>query len=141
MTLRDLATCPAKTCAPTATVHDAARLMADAGIGFLVVAENGRPVGVLTDRDIVVRAVALDRGLDTAVAHVMTPYAAGVDEHATVERAAEVMADRHCRRLALTAEGRVIGVLSLDDLLGVAGGELQHLARAVRGAGAHLAMP
>lgn len=58
MPLRELATCPATTCTRTTSVRDAARLMAQADIGFLVVVDDDRPVGVLTDRDIILRAVA-----------------------------------------------------------------------------------
>lgn len=142
MSLRELATCPATTCTPATSLHAAARLMATAEVGFLVVVDGDEPVGVLTDRDIVVRAVATERDLGTTVADVMTRHAAHVDEHATVEHAAAVMADKQCRRLALTADGRLIGVLSLDDLLRVAGDELQQVARAVRGARhSHPAVP
>lgn len=134
MTLRELATCPATTCAPTATVRDAARLMAEAEVGFLVVVEEDRPVGVLTDRDIVLRAVATGRDTGTPVRDVMTHHAAHIDEGATVEEAATLMADKQCRRLALTTgDRRVVGVLSLDDLVREAGVELQQVARAVRG--------
>lgn len=133
MTLRELATCPAVTCTPAASIGEAARLMATAGIGFLVVVDGERPVGVLTDRDIVVRAVAADRNSDAPVADVMTSYAAHIDEDATVEQAARMMADKHCRRLPVTENGRIVGVLSIDDLLRVAGDELEQVARAVRG--------
>ncbi|HET6951718.1 MAG TPA: CBS domain-containing protein [Acidimicrobiales bacterium] len=132
--LKDLATCPAVTCPAAATVADAAEAMAEANVGFLVVVDDAdKPVGVVTDRDIVIRAVARRRE-DGAVADVMTPHPASVREDDTVTRAAEVMADRQCRRLALIdAEGTIVGVLSLDDLLREAGDELGEISRAVRG--------
>ncbi len=134
MMLRDLATCPAVTCPKTAFVTGAAETMAEANVGFLVVLDaDDQPVGVLTDRDIVVRAVARGRHGATA-ADVMTRHPASVSDQATVIQAARLMADRQCRRLALTDDGgKVIGVLSLDDLLRVAGDELGEIARAVRG--------
>jgi CBS domain-containing protein len=136
MSVRELATCPATTCPPTASVVDAAHLMSEANVGFLcVVDERGRPVGVLTDRDIVVRAVARHRVDDATVADVMTHHAASVSEHASLTDAASVMSDHQCRRIAVTDDGgQIVGVLSLDDLLREAGDELQHVARAVRGA-------
>jgi len=134
MTLRDLATCPATTCPPTTSVREAGQLMAAADIGFLVVVEDERPVGVVTDRDIVLRAVAPGRSTDGPVTEVMTHHAAHVEESATVQHAATVMADKQCRRVAITdGDGRIVGVLSLDDLLRVAGDELEQVARAVRG--------
>jgi CBS domain-containing protein len=117
-----------------ASVADVAEMMAEAGIGFLVVVDAGDPVGVLTDRDIVVRAVARGRHHATA-ADVMTRHPACVRDRATVTEAAQLMADRQCRRLAVIDDaGKIVGVLSLDDLLRVAGDELGELARAVRGA-------
>lgn len=132
--LNELATCPAVTCPLTASVVDAARTMVEADIGFLVVVDaGGKPVGVVTDRDIVVRAVVPARR-DATVADVMTRHPVCVRDQATVTEAAELMADRQCRRLALTDDaGRITGVVSLDDLLRVAGDELGEIARAVRG--------
>ncbi|HEX4867737.1 MAG TPA: CBS domain-containing protein [Acidimicrobiales bacterium] len=143
MTLRDLATCPAVTCSTDASVQEAAHLMATAGVGFLVIVDADHPVGVLTDRDIVLRGVAAGCGPETPVAELMTRHPAHVDEHATVEQAATVMADKQCRRVAITGDGgRIVGVLSLDDLLRVAGDELQQVARAVRGSKhAHPTLP
>ena len=143
MMLRDLATCPAVTCPATAPVRAVAETMAEANIGFVVVLDaDGDPVGVVTDRDIVVRAVARNRH-DATAADVMTRHAASVRDSATVTQAAQLMADRQCRRLALTDDaGKVLGVLSLDDLLRVAGDELGQIARAVRGTKhAHISLP
>jgi CBS domain-containing protein len=141
--LRELATCPAVTCPSTATVSEAAVVMADANVGFVMVVDAaGRPVGVLTDRDIVVRAVA--RGRDrAAVADVMTRHPVTVRDDASVTDAAQLMADRQCRRLGVVDDaGTMIGVLSLDDLLRVAGDELGEIARAVRGTRhSHLILP
>ena len=143
MMIRDLATCPAVTCPATASVAEVAEMMAEANVGFLVVADaEDQPVGVLTDRDIVLRAVARGRHEATA-ADVMSRHPACVRDQATVTEAAQLMADRQCRRLVLTDDdGRVIGVLSLDDLLRVAGDELGEIARAVRGSKhSHLILP
>ena len=140
--LRDLATCPAVTCPVRASVTEVAETMAEADVGFLVVLDDDEPVGVLTDRDIVLRAVARGRHNATA-ADVMTRHPSSVRDEATVTHAAQMMADRQCRRLALTDDaGKVIGVLSLDDLLRVAGDELGEIARAVRGTKhGHLSLP
>lgn len=141
--LRELATCPAMTCRDTATVTEAAVAMTDADIGFVVVVDaGGKPVGVLTDRDIVVRAVARGR-VDEAVAAVMTRHPVCVRDDASVADAAQLMADHQCRRLGLVDDaGSMIGVLSLDDLLRVAGDELGEIARAVRGTRhSHIILP
>ncbi|HEX6418045.1 MAG TPA: CBS domain-containing protein [Acidimicrobiales bacterium] len=141
--LRELATCPAVTCRADTPVSGAAETMAEAEVGFLVVVDDADvPVGVVTDRDIVVRAVARGRH-DATAGDVMTRHPASVHDGATVTEAAQMMADRQCRRLVLSDEaGRTIGVLSLDDLLRVAGDELGEIARAVRGTRhTHLSFP
>jgi signal-transduction protein with cAMP-binding, CBS, and nucleotidyltransferase domain len=143
MSLRELATTPATTCGPATGLEHVARLMAEANVGFVVVLDGTKPIGVVTDRDIVVRGLAQHRGKDTAVADVMSRPAACVSERASVADAAQIMADHTCRRLVVEADdGTVIGVLSLDDLLRVAGEELSHVAHAVRSARhAHDVMP
>ncbi len=141
--LRDLATCPAVTCPVTASVTEVAETMAEADVGLLVVLDaHDEPLGVVTDRDIVVRAVARGRH-DATAADVMTRHALSVCDQATVTKAAQMMADRQCRRLVLTDDaGKVIGVVSLDDLLRVAGDELGKVARAVRSTKhGHLTLP
>jgi signal-transduction protein with cAMP-binding, CBS, and nucleotidyltransferase domain len=144
MSVQEFVTSPALVCLPTTGVVDAARLMAEALVGFLVVVnEEGRPVGVLTDRDIVVRWVARRPDQGVAVSALMTRHPACVSVGAAVTEAARIMADRQCRRLVVTDDAaRVAGVLSLDDLLGAAGDEFVQLARAVRGGrAAHTVLP
>ncbi len=101
-----------------ASLADAARIMRRKEIGFLPVVEDGSVVGVVTDRDLVVRGMGEGRNPSlTAVAEVMTRaliwcYA---DEVLTV--AAEIMESNHIRRvLVLDMNKKLIGLLSLDDL-------------------------
>jgi CBS domain-containing protein len=109
--------------------------MLEREIGFLVVVDGkGRATGVLTDRDIVVRVVALGRAGDTPVAEVMTHHPASVGVNDTVADAARLMADRQCRRVVVVDRaGGPVGVLSLDDLLQETGEDLAQVARAIRG--------
>jgi CBS domain-containing protein len=108
----DPATVPAQ-----APVSEAARLMAEQDIGAVLVTEEGRLRGVLTDRDIAVRVVAEQRPDDTPAAEVC-----GSERVVTcapdddVERAAVLMREHALRRLPVVDEGRLVGVLSLGDL-------------------------
>ena len=102
---------------PTQTIRDAALLMAEMDAGIMPVREGDRLVGMITDRDIAVRAVAQGRGPDTAVREVMTDevlYCFEDDDTAAVERN---MADIQVRRLpVLTRDKRLVGIISLGDL-------------------------
>jgi CBS domain-containing protein len=114
-----IATMGADSIRPDATIHEAAERMALAEIGFLPVEDNGQLVGVLTDRDIVTKAVA--KRLDprfTPIFEVMSTNPAWLYEDAEVVDAARLMEQRGVRRLVvLDHDKRLFGVLSLDDIV------------------------
>ncbi|MGZ5092141.1 MAG: CBS domain-containing protein [Burkholderiales bacterium] len=105
------------------SLKEAARLMCAHHVGSLVITDDPpldrRALGIITDRDLVVQAVAA--GADpneTAVAGVMTPQLARVAESADAHRALEKMAELGIRRLAVTRDsGEIVGILSFDDLV------------------------
>ncbi len=100
--------------APGQSIAEAARTMRDAGTGFLPVVDGGRLVGVVTDRDIVVRFVA--EGADDArsmpVSEIMTSTVTVVGPDDDLSAAGELMHRAGVRRLAVSDGGRVVGVLS-----------------------------
>jgi CBS domain-containing protein len=95
-----------------------ARLMRDREIGSVGVVLDGRLSGVLTDRDIVTRAVAGDRDpRSIPVSDIATPDVITVSGNATVEEAEERMTKHAVRRLfVVDEEGRAVGIISADDL-------------------------
>jgi CBS domain-containing protein len=97
---------------------DAARLMRDSDVGPLPVADGGRLVGVLTDRDITIRAVAEGKDpFSTRVDEVMTPKVVCCLDSDDVERAAELMQSAQLRRLLVVSDdGRLAGIVSLGDI-------------------------
>jgi CBS domain-containing protein len=108
-----------ETVAPQATLAEAAKKMASQDIGSLpVCAEHRRVVGIITDRDITVRAVA--RGMDpnrTRVEEVMTRDVLSCSSEAEVAEACELMERRQVRRLLVTdAADTPIGIVSLGDI-------------------------
>lgn len=106
-----------RTCAPDDSVATAGRLMAEIDCGWLPVVEDGRTVGVVTDRDLCLALAEKDRKPSKLeVREAMTPrvYACGPDDD--VREALCVMREHHVRRLAVLGERqRLEGVLSLDD--------------------------
>lgn len=103
---------------PGATLTEAARRMRGLDVGPLPVADEGRLVGMLTDRDIAVRATAEGRDpQDTRVSDVMTRDVVCCFEDDDVLQAARAMAQYRKRRLVVVdASGRVVGIVSLGDL-------------------------
>ncbi len=118
MKLGKLMTRQVEVVAPSASLRQAARMMRDHDVGPVPVVENGRVVGILTDRDIAVRAVADGRDPEkTTVADIMTRDVDCCREDEDVEAAAQLMSDRQIRRLVvLDREQRLAGIVSLGDL-------------------------
>lgn len=119
MKLASIMTGGIETIAPQATLAEAARKMASQDIGSLpVCAERRRVVGIITDRDITVRAVA--RGMDpnsTRVEEVMTRDVLSCSAESDVEHACELMEKRQVRRLLVTGDDeRPVGIVSLGDI-------------------------
>ncbi|MDH4190622.1 MAG: CBS domain-containing protein [Betaproteobacteria bacterium] len=124
---------------PGTDLRTAAQMMRDNHVGALVVVDRKegarRPLGILTDRDIVVAVVAAPgvRPEALRVGDVMTSELAVVDEYDGVFEAVEMMRDRGARRLPVVAgDGTLVGILTLDDLLRVLAAELEGLTEAVR---------
>lgn len=123
MLVKEAMTRRAETIGPEETLQAAARRMRELGIGALPVCERDRVVGMLTDRDIVVRSTA--EGGEPARATVraaMTPQVIWCSEDDDVQRAAELMERKAVRRVMVLGPGkRLVGMLSVDDLALVSG--------------------
>ena len=118
MKVRQVMTTDVITVEPEATLTEAARRMRGLDVGPLPVADRGRLVGMLTDRDIAVRATAEGRDpRNTRVSDVMTRDVVCCFEDDDVLQAARAMAQYRKRRLVVVdAAGRVVGIVSLGDL-------------------------
>ena len=102
---------------PAWSICDAARAMKEIDSGFLPVGENDRLVGMLTDRDIAIRAVAEHKGPDTEVREVMSGEVIYCFDDEELDSVATKMSDRKIRRLpVLNRDKRLVGVVSLGDL-------------------------
>jgi CBS domain-containing protein len=121
-------------CSPEETIRDCAKAMAINDIGMLPVADNGLLVGVITDRDIAIRAVAAGKGPDTPVRDVLSQEVLYCFEDQDLEHVAKSMGTARIRRVpVLTREDRVAGILSLGDVAlrspGVAGSAVSDVSR------------
>lgn len=124
MLVKDVMTKRAETIGPDYTLQEAARRMRALGVGALPVCERDRVVGMLTDRDIVIRGVS--EGVDPVKATVrgsMTPQVVYCFEEQPLHEAARLMEEHSIRRIiVLDANKRLAGFLSADDLAMTAGG-------------------
>jgi CBS domain-containing protein len=121
---------------PDETVQEVAKRMAQYDVGTLVVVEAHKPVGIITDRDLVLRVMAQDlRPQELTARVVMTGNPVCVSEHTPLEEAIALMRGYHVRRLmVVNAKKELVGVLSLDDLLLLLGEEQQAVAGLMRAA-------
>jgi MHS family proline/betaine transporter-like MFS transporter len=100
-----------------ATIHDVVKIMAEQNIGFLVVVENGRMVGVLSERD-VVRSLAERGNLSVKVSDICKRDIITLQADATLEEAAEKMGKHGIRHIVVVNKsGELIGVVSVRDLI------------------------
>jgi CBS domain-containing protein len=122
------------TIAPDQTVTEAATLMDRSAVGALVVTEaGGRPVGIVTDRDLVVRGLARRASADARVDSVMSTDLVMLDADADLRDALKVFEERAIRRLPLVEGDRLAGMLTVDDLMVDLTGDLVRLTRPVMG--------
>jgi signal-transduction protein with cAMP-binding, CBS, and nucleotidyltransferase domain len=117
MNVRSIMSGPAIEAPPQASITTVGKLMADAGVGAVVIVDDEAVVGIVTDRDIVTRAVALRRPLEAHVAAVMTTNVVTLDAATTVDGAYEAFRRVAFRRLPVLDKGALIGMLTIDDLL------------------------
>ena len=102
---------------PEETLRDAARAMADLDVGSLPVCDGRRLIGMITDRDITVRAVAEGKSADTAVSEVMSDDVVWCVDTDSVDEVLQQMADAQIRRIPVVDENRqLVGIVALGDI-------------------------
>ena len=140
MKLHEAMTVDPQTISSEATAHDAAIMMRDHNVGILPVMENDNAIGVVTDRDLAIRALAGSRDPShVPISQVMTPEIFWMFEDEYLDDAIEAMSDRKISRLLVkNRNGKLIGILSAadvatlstrkraGDLMSVLGGSYRH---------------
>jgi CBS domain-containing protein len=117
MELRDIMSTNVQTISPENNIKQAAQMMEEYNIGSIPVCDNDKIIGVVTDRDIVLRNVAKGQNpVDTKISNVMSTDIKYGSPSMDVHEAAEMMADYQIRRLPVVDSGKVIGIVALGDL-------------------------
>lgn len=116
-TIGDVMTRDVQLAHPGQPIREAAQLMARADVGSLPVSDNDRLVGMVTDRDLALRAVGKGLGADTPVGEVMTGDIKYCHDHEDVASVAKNMAELGIRRLPVVdADKRLVGIVSLSNI-------------------------
>jgi CBS domain-containing protein len=116
MNIREVMTPNPQCVAPGDSVQNAARIMRDCDTGAVPVVDNGRPVGIVTDRDIVVRLVADGGQLNRPVSEIVTGDVVCASPDMSTHEAANLMSEHQVRRLPVVENDRIVGIVSLGDL-------------------------
>jgi len=114
---REIMTTNVTSVTTTAPIREAAAMMRDGDIGSLPVVENGRLVGIVTDRDIVVRAIAQGADASTSISAAMTADVFSVRPDDFVFEAIRLMADKKVRRIPVVSDdGKLAGIIAMADI-------------------------
>lgn len=117
MLVQDAMSRDVRTVSPETTIKEAARIMADADVGALPVAAGDRLAGMVTDRDIAVRGVAIGKGPECTVGEVMTHDVLYCHEDEDLGLIAQNLAENQVRRLPVVdVDKRLVGIISLADI-------------------------
>ena len=124
MRVSDAMTREVRLCTPGQTIREVARIMAEIDAGSMPVGENDRLIGMVTDRDIAIRAVGAGKGPETPVREVMSEHIHYCYDDEEIDDVAQNMGDIKVRRLpVVNRDKRLVGILSLGDVARSEGGE------------------
>jgi CBS domain-containing protein len=120
MLVKDVMSSPVVTLDEDETSNKVANLMEENELGCVILTKNGKPVGIITERDLVIRVLAKNLAPDTVEAkEIMTAPLLTIQPEATISEAARRMSRLNIRRLGVVYKGNLVGLLSSKDILGV----------------------
>ncbi|MCJ8306309.1 MAG: CBS domain-containing protein [Nitrosopumilus sp.] len=101
----------------TTTTFQIAKMMDQGGIGAIIVKDNDGPVGIITDRDFAVKIAANNLPSDTPVEQIMSAPLITINHSEPISAAAEMMSSKKIRKLAVSDNGKIVGLITSTDLV------------------------
>ena len=102
---------------PNTTVFQVAKMMEQGGVGAVIVKDNENPVGIITDRDFATKIIANNLSSNTPVEKTMSSPLVTINHDATISSAAEMMTFKKIRKLAVSENGNIVGIITSTDLV------------------------
>ncbi|MDQ0427358.1 CBS domain-containing protein [Planomicrobium stackebrandtii] len=116
MKITDIMTTDVTTCKPDITIRELASKMMELDVGSIPISDGERLLGIVTDRDIVIRGIAAQVSLDRPVSQILTSHLVTGTTDMSIKDAAEIMSKHQIRRLPIVQNDQLIGIVSLGDI-------------------------
>lgn len=114
-TIREIMTDNVESCSLLDNVYEVAVKMKELNVGAIPIVDQGKLVGMITDRDIVIRGIAEKRPGSSKVESVMSKQLISISPEASTNEAARIMAEHQIRRLPVVEDDKLVGIVSLGD--------------------------
>lgn len=102
---------------PSTTALQIAKMMEQGGIGAILVKDNDNLVGIITDRDFATKIAANNLSLDTPIEKIMSSPLITINHNESISTAAEIMSSKKIRKLAVSENGNIVGLITSTDLV------------------------
>lgn len=99
------------------SIKDAAKLMSNQNVGCVIITKNGKPIGILTERDFVKRISAEERPLSEPVEKVMSSPLVSIHQNETIWEAAQIMKTKNIHKLPVEEDNKIIGIITTSDIV------------------------
>jgi len=117
MTIADVMTKSVISIDAAMTINEAAKMMEDARVGAVIIMENNKTIGIVTDRDFAVKVAAHAYQISTPVKQIMSSPLVSINSNETVRAAGDLMHDRKVRKLPVIDKGEVVGIITATDIV------------------------
>ncbi|MGB7606628.1 MAG: CBS domain-containing protein [Lutisporaceae bacterium] len=116
MKIKEIMTTDVKTISSDDSISEAANIMKTLDIGAVPVVQDNMPIGIVTDRDIIIRGVATGKNSKDAISSIMTTEVITISPDVDVHEAADIMAANQIRRLPIVQDKQLVGIVAIGDL-------------------------